>query len=95
MSLMCKLKTQTLVDKKKTPSSSSDPSNDAAADSQPPSSSSSAAAAAAFFKISALCMIDDYLAVAGASGHVILYKYANKNNTSADDEMTDMPVIYQ
>jgi hypothetical protein len=77
---MYKLKTQTLVDRKK----SSTDSNDLEPASPP-----------AFLKISALCMVDDYLAVAGASGHVTLYKYAIKNNCNSnpvDDEMADIPV---
>ncbi len=42
------------------------------------------------FKITCIHMNNTYLAVAGAGGHVTLYKYYSKVNTG--DELADLPV---
>lgn len=44
------------------------------------------------FKITALNMSNDYLAVAAVGGHVSLFKYYSKNFNPADEELADIPV---
>ena len=43
------------------------------------------------FKITCIHMNNTYLAVAGAGGHVTLYKYYSKVNNTGD-ELADLPV---
>ena len=44
------------------------------------------------FKITALNMSSDYLAVAAAGGHVSLFKFYSKDSNPADQELADIPV---
>jgi hypothetical protein len=44
------------------------------------------------FKITALNMSNDYLAVAAVGGHVSLFKFHSKNSNPAEDGLADIPV---
>jgi hypothetical protein len=47
------------------------------------------------FKITAINMSDDYLAVAAVGGHVSLFRFYLKNSNPAEQELADIPVKFQ
>ena len=47
------------------------------------------------FKITAINMSDDYLAVAATGGHVSLFKFYSKNSNPVEQELADIPVKFQ